>query len=161
MIKTTLKTISRPSKDISQFAKEYNKLAYEAGQEAFSAIREPLLDELKFYPPELPNQRYVRTYRLRRGWKAGVKRINGNTYSLVVSNDTEYTAFVVGSLAKTVSAAQRFQAAIHRGRWLLATETVQFWFNAYLEEIDKRFTDKFSDFGTVVNRQRAFTRRTR
>lgn len=157
MIKQTLKTISKPDKDIAVFAKEYNKLAYEAGQSAFGAIREPLLDELKFYPPELPNQQYVRTYRLRRGWKAGIRRIKGNTYSLVISNDTEYAAMVVGSLAQAVSAAARFQHAIHQGRWPLAANTVKFWQDVYLEEIDKAFTDLMKPFGRVVNTRRAFT----
>ncbi len=160
-VRTTLKTISEPDKDIVQFADDFARLSKKIGQRAFKKIEIPLLDELRFYPPERPNQRYVRTYRLQRGWKAGIVQLGVNSFGLVVSNDTDYTAFVVGSLAQAISAAARFQADVHRNRWQLATETVKFWFEAYLEELNKEFESELAQFGTIRNSQRAFTRRTR
>jgi hypothetical protein len=161
MIKQTLKTISRVDKDIEQFVKDFNRMSYELGETAFKSIREPLLDELKFYPPTLPNQKYIRTYRLRRGWKAGIKRLNGVTFALIVSNDVEYARFVVGSLAQAESAAASFQAAIHQGRWPLASKTVGYWYDAFLEELDDAFAKELSQFGTIRKTRRAFTSRLR
>ena len=160
-VRTTLKTISEPDKNLEHFVDDFTSIAQELGNKAFAKIREPLLDELKFYPPALPNSRYVRTYRLRRGWKAGIARLGTDRFGFVVSNDVEYTVFVVGSLAQAESAAARFQADVHKGRWLLATKTVKFWFEAYLEELEKEFANELSDFGTIRNVQRAFTSPTR
>lgn len=160
-VKTTLKTISTPDKDIVVFAKDFNRLIYELGTKAFRPIQSPLLDELQFYPPPLPNQRYVRTYRLRQGWKAGIRRLNGNTYAMVISNDVEYTQQVVGSLAQVESVAARFQDAIHRGRWPLATTTVKFWQEAFLELLEEKVASDLSHYGTVRNSRRAFTSRSR
>lgn len=160
-VRSTLKTITTIDKSIDQFVDDFNQRTYDIGQRAFKTIQAPLLDELQFYPPELPNQRYIRTYRLKRGWKAGVSRIGGDKFALVISNDVNYTVFVVGSLAQAESAASRFQADIHQGRWPLATNTVKFWQDAYIEEIEKEFALELAAFGTVSNNRRAFTGRTR
>jgi hypothetical protein len=158
VIRRTLKTISEPEKTLEVYAVQFADLTQELAEKAFRQIESPLLDELRFYPPERPGQRYVRTFRLRRGWKASLERINNDTTALVVSNDVEYASFVVGSLAQRVSAGARFQADIHKGRWPLATETVSFWQIAYFEILQDEFERELSQFGTITNRARAFTR---
>ena len=135
-----------------ELVKDFPKIALETGREAFAVQREPLLDTLKFYPPELPNQKYIRTYRLRRGWKAYIEKINGNKFAFVVSNNTEYASMVVGSLAQAVSIAASFQADIHRGRWKLATTTVGLAFDDFLKEYDKQLSVKLSKYGKVSRR---------
>lgn len=160
-VKMTLKTISEPDNDLLHFVDDFTSIAQDIGQETFRDIENNLLDELKFYPPPPPNNRYVRTYRLRAGWKAGITRISNDRFALVVSNDTEYTAFVVGSLAQALSVAARFQADVHKNRWRLASETVAFWFDAYLEKVDAGFKTELSKFGRIRNTRRAFTGRTR
>lgn len=140
-------------KEYEQFARDFPKIAYETGQEVWNVKREPLLDTLQFYPPELPNQKYIRTYRLRRGWKAYIQRINPNSFAIVVSNDVEYTSFVVGSLAQAVSVAASFQADIHRGRWSLATTTVGMAFDDFLKAYDDKIASKLAKFGTVTRRE--------
>ncbi len=137
---------------LEQLAKDFPKIALETGREAFGDIREPLLDTLRVYPPKLPNQKYVRTFKLRRGWKAFIQPISPNSFAVVVSNDTDYTSFVVGSLAQAVSTAAQFQADIHRGRWNLATTTVSIAFEDFLKAYDKRLASKLSKFGTVTRR---------
>lgn len=140
-------------KEYESFARDFPKIALETGQEVFKVQREPLLDTLRFYPPELPNQKYVRTYTLRRGWKAYIQVINPNSYAVVVSNDTDYTSFVVGSLAIAESVAASFQADIHRGRWELATKTVGAAFAEFLKGYDQRIAQKLAKFGTVTRRE--------
>jgi len=46
---------------------------------------------MKKYPAQRKNQKYIRTYRLRSGWKI-VSKTNG----YMITNSTPYTPFVVG-----------------------------------------------------------------
>ena len=148
MIRTTIKT-NFPSviDDIVDFIDVFPDIAFKIGKESFEIIREPLLDTLRIYPPELPNQKYIRTFKLRRGWKAGIQRIDHNRFAIVVSNDVEYTSFVVGSLSEALALAVSFQADIHRGRWELATLTVQHQFDDFLRIYEGKM-GKLLDFGT-------------
>lgn len=139
--------------EIEGLVNDFPRIAFETGDESFKVIREPLLDTLRFYPPKLPNQRYVRTFKLRRGWKAFIQRIDSNRFAIVVSNDTDYTSFVVGTLAQTESVAASFQSAIHQGRWRLATTTVEEQFNEFLRVYDKKLSEKLSNLGIVTRRQ--------
>lgn len=140
-------------KEYEQFARDFPKVAYEVGQDVWQAKREPLLDTLREYPPPLPNQKYIRTYRLRRGWKAFIQRVNANSFAVVVSNDVDYTSFVIGSLAQATSVAASFQADIHRGRWKLATTTVGLAFEDFLKAYDDKLAQRLAQFGTVTRRE--------
>lgn len=73
----------------------------EAMREATALLRK----EARVYPPKLPNQKYVRTFRLRRGWKVTRAEAEGGE---VANVDVPYNIYVQD--AKT-------QATIHRGRW--------------------------------------------
>ena len=150
MIQTTMKSNFTPFFDsLGKFAEDFPRIAFETGQTAFKKTREPLLDELRIYPPKLPNQKYIRTFKLRRGWKVFIQRINPKSFAIVVSNNVDYTSFVVGSLAIAESVADSFQADIHRGRWKLATITVQEQFHEFLIEYDKQLEKQLGQFGTI------------
>ena len=157
--RVTLKTVSSVDKDLEYFARDFTKLSKELADKAFKQIETPLLDELRFYPPERPNQKYVRTFRLKRGWKAGIVSLGVDRFGFFISNNVEYTVYVVGSLAQAESVAARFQADVHKNRWFLATKTATYWQGVYLETLDDLFADELSSFGTISNRRRAFTRR--
>lgn len=156
MIKQTLKVIAKPNKDIFELPSNFHDLFFDSGKTAFNTIREPLLDELQFYPPELPNQRYVRTYRLRNGWTVTIKRINKTSFMIEVKNPTEYTSDVMGSLALSPSEAASFQSDIHQGRWQLATVVLQEQYTEFLQELNDVLADALKPYGTVVNLNRQF-----
>lgn len=59
------------------------------------------------YPPELPNQRYVRTETLKRGWRVEDAVFIAGMVTVEVTNAVEYAPFVQGD-------DQKF---IHKGRW--------------------------------------------
>lgn len=161
VVSSKLELNTKPIDALRDYAKNYRDLVQEYGQDAFKEIETPLLDELRFYPPPLPNQKYVRTYKLKRGWKAGIMSVGVSRFALVISNDVNYTAMVVGSLAQAESVAANFQRAIHQGRWPLATLTVKFWQDAFMEVLLETMGDDMKKLGTIENKTRAFTSKTR
>lgn len=69
-------------------------------------------DKAQEYPPKRPGQRYVRTYRLRRGWTIVHPRLEANGDIVTeVTNDVPYNEKVHGD------SQGAGQAAIHRNRW--------------------------------------------
>ena len=66
-----------------------------------------VMKRMKIYPRKRPGQKYVRTFKLKRGWQ--LKKIGQMAYRL--SNPTPYTKYVVGSAYGTE------QAWMHVGRW--------------------------------------------
>jgi len=60
------------------------------------------------YPPTLPNQRYVRTFRLQRGWADNVQRVSNGLIATASNRNVAYNIWVQG---------HGTQAAIHRNRW--------------------------------------------
>jgi hypothetical protein len=157
VIKTTWQTNTRASDDLIEFMDDFNRLAADIGERAFRRVEPDLVDELRYYPAPRPNQRYVRTNRLRDGWEVSYRRDAGG-FAVVIANDTPYAKFVVGSLAQARAAAASFQAWMHKGRWPLAMETVEFWYEAFQEEFRAEFNQELAAFGTANSRRRAFTR---
>ena len=155
-VKQTLKVIAKPDKSIFELPDEFHDLFFDSGKTAFNTKREPLLDELQYYPPELPNQRYVRTYRLRNGWTVTIKRLSKSKFMIEVKNDTDYATDVMGSLALSPSEAGRFQHDIHKGRWQLTTVVLQEQYTEFLQELNDVLTDALKDYGAVLNFNRQF-----
>lgn len=90
-----------------------------------------LLKRAQHYPPELPGQRYVRTFRLRNSWQQRVV-MQGDVLGTVESVGVKYAPYVQ---------SHEDQAQIHRGRWdtekLIAEQeqpNIQKIFGAWLEE---------------------------
>lgn len=157
LIRSTWQINTRPLDDLAEFAGDFTRLATEIGESVFQDLEEDLLDELRFYPAPPANSTYIRTYRLRDGWNVHLAH-EGNGFAVILTNDVSYAKYVVGSLAKAKAAAARFQAAIHKDRWPLATETASFWYEAFLEVYQERFAAELAKFGTITASRRTFTR---
>ena len=80
-----------------------------AGAIVVDYLRDTLAPDAATYPPELPNQRYVRTGTLRRGWLEAEPTVSASGTDLlaVLENSTTYGDYVMGDA----------QAAVHQGRW--------------------------------------------
>ena len=158
VVKITVTGTVEPLDALKAWLNDIQDTGRDLAEQVWQEIRVPLLDELRFYPPVPPNSRYRRTFRLRRGWAAVLERTTDG-YRIVVSNDTRYTQWVVGSLAQNRNAAARFQQDFHnRNGWPLATDTVTFWINAFDEEYEKAFNAELDGFAQTYNKRRAFTR---
>jgi hypothetical protein len=157
VIRARLSTNTKPLDDLAEFAGDFARIAADIGEDVYLSIEDDLVDELRYYPPPPPNSSYQRTFKLRDGWEVSYGR-DGNGFAIRVENDTSYSKYVVGSLAQARAAAASFQADVHKGRWVLAADTIGFWFEAFLAEYQTRFTAELSKFGTTSTSRRAFTR---
>lgn len=74
-----------------------------------------LVDEGRKYPPKRTNppQKYVRTFRFKRGWRIVPSRFVGGDLVVRVENDTPYARRVVGD-DRGVG-----QSGFHVGRWYI------------------------------------------
>jgi len=72
---------------------------------AMSKATKIVADKAKVYPPKLPAQKYVRTYKLKRGWRQEKATA---THGAVANRGVPYAHYVQ---------SDRWQAAIHEGRW--------------------------------------------
>ena len=80
------------------------------------------MERAKTYPPELPNQRYIRTGTYGRSFKIaklGNGVIGARIESDAVQRGRHYTVYVGGN------AMGRGQARIHNGRWAVIADVVQ------------------------------------
>ncbi len=88
---------------------------------------------LQEYPPELPNQKYKRTFRFKNSWKAA--RLGSMT--MMLFNDATargriYPSYVVGD------EEGHGQARIHKGRWKTARGEVDRRISRVEKEIDRK-----------------------
>lgn len=60
------------------------------------ATGDAIVTEAQDYPPELPNQRYVRTFKLRDSWRRMAAQRQGKSVTVNVSNPIEYGPDVMG-----------------------------------------------------------------
>lgn len=77
--------------------------------QAATVSRRLLVAELSKYPAAPAGSRYVRTFRLRRGWERASPITGGKGFELV--NSVEYAKFVQGDA----------QSGAHSGRWETAS----------------------------------------
>jgi hypothetical protein len=89
--------------------------------EIMESVAENLYERVQFYPPKLPNQRYVRTDTYRRSvYKDSMPISNGYRAEAgstgAVQNGRRYDAYLKDS---------RHQAAIHSGRWTTMDDDAQ------------------------------------
>ncbi len=158
MIRSTWAFDTKVLDDLSEFAADFTRIASDVGERAFGRIHDDLLDELRYYPPPPANSSYARTGRLRDGWIVGFER-RTDGFAIKSENDTSYTKYVVGSFAKSLAAAAAFQALVHQGRWVLASQTIAFWYDALVEVYQDEFQKEcLSRFGSTLVSRRAFTR---
>ena len=97
---------------------DFQEAANQFGDRYRKAFRKHLKN--KPYPPELPNQRYVRTGLLGSSYRT--RKLSESSFR--VWNSTPYAVWVIG---KRIFEAPS-QAAIHRGRWFtIQDEQVKFF----------------------------------
>lgn len=157
MIRSRWTINTKPLDDLIEFASDFTRIASDIGEDLMNQYDEGLLDELRYYPAPPAGSTYERTYRLKDGWTVTIQRESGG-FAIAIKNPTPYAKYVVGSLATAKAAARSFQAEVHQGRWPLATDTVTFWFEGFLQTYQERFIQELGKFGTTSSSRRAFTR---
>lgn len=85
---------------------------------------------MQTYPPERPNQRYIRTYTLQAGWTIEASGSIGYR----IRNQVGYTEYVVGSAYGTG------QAPVHVGRWQILRDVVEEEVSSLPNDIDEHIT---------------------
>lgn len=120
---------------LERFDEDVRAQAVTIARELYAELRPLMLAGLQFYPPVPAGSRYVRTYRLRRGWTVNLEIVGngaGLSIDLVVTNPTPYTRWVVGTLTNVDALARLTQQAFHaRNGWPLALNTTRYWFDQY------------------------------
>lgn len=113
-------------------------------QEIYAELRPNMLSALQFYPPVSAGSKYIRTYRLRRGWEIDLAvdtSGGGLQIDLTVRNQTPYTKWVVGTLTNVDAVARSTQRAFHaRNGWLIALDTGRYWFDQYKDQFVSQLT---------------------
>jgi ribosomal protein L14 len=124
---------------LTNFDKHAQSIFHETATEVFEEIRTQMLDALRLYPPVPAGSRYVRTFKLRRGWDVDLD-IAGSSVYVVVRNATPYTRWVVGTLSSIDAVARHTQAAFHRRNgWVVALDTTRFWFDVFKDAFIEAF----------------------
>ena len=91
-----------------------------------------IIEIMKKYPRKLPNQKYVRTYKLQNSWKK--KKLTGFGFAIEadpVQKGRHYGKYVVGN------SYGEEQAGIHAGRWKLFYEVVMKEGDKLVKNIDR------------------------
>jgi len=76
-------------------------------------VAKAALPALRIYPAELPNQKYVRTEDLKRGWQYGAPMASANGKVIHLFNPVDYAPPVYSDTS---------QAPIHQDRWKTRSE---------------------------------------
>jgi len=164
----------------------FDELVAEAGEETARELTPELLAELDYTPPkrsypsqypiEWTSEKQRRAYWASGGFGAGIphKRSGGLTaawevvtertstgFRLVVRNLADGARFVVGSLAKDIVAASRFQQRFHTiTGWKLASPIVHGWMDLAQDMVQAKLGEKIAGLGVTIKR-RAITPRLR
>jgi hypothetical protein len=175
-ISTRLEVDIQPIEELSYFMTDFQSEVYRIAGYTADEVQPYLLDELYYYPPPAKhpiqwtserqrkfvmaklrrenNIPYSRTYSLRKGWRVGLAQV-ADGFAFQVQNDAEYTQFVVGSLAKDTSRARAYQQQFHRKTgWVLASDTITFWFDAFYERLNENVQQELSYIAGDVNTRR-------
>lgn len=183
MIRFTLKTTTTPIDNALDFLDNVNQEIEEIGQAVVQEISPELLDELRDAPPprvypgapkiEWTSDLQRRAFFASDGFDGGIptkrtgKLIESwefvwENLSLIVRNTQDWARFVVGSLAKNVPQAARFQQKFHKiTGWKLATIPVQEWLGVAQFLFKKEFQARWKGAVTGKFKGRAFTSKRR
>jgi hypothetical protein len=163
MIRTYLNVDTRVLDSISNYADRFSQRALEIAERVYNQLADEALEDLRKYPPPPPNSKYKRTYRLRNGWRMELAPAAGG-FTIVFINDAtdkrgrSYPKYVQGSLAKARATAAKWQAWMHKGRWPLAFDTVDAFYDLFMEAYQDEFKKDLADFGSTSSSRRTFTR---
>jgi hypothetical protein len=134
----------------------FTRFAPKVGTQAYNKHKAGFEADLKKYARKRRGQKYVRTFVMRRGWKTTGKTQKAG-YEVDVINKTPYTHFVVGrSDMRSLAAAKKSQAKVHKGRWWLLAEKSRDWFEKIANTYKELYFDVLEDQAEVK-----FTRRSR
>lgn len=116
MIEANIDTAS-----VSRQLSVIGRLDKEILPEIMEDVASMLYDRVQFYPPQLPNQRYVRTGTYRRSvYQDSMPIRNGHRAEAgstgAIQNGRRYDAYLKDG---------RHQAAIHAGRWFTMTDDAE------------------------------------
>jgi len=163
MIRTQWTTDASVLDAYVDYIDSFEERAFDIGERVYNSLADDVLDELRTYPPPPAGSKYKRTYRLKNGWQMSIAPSSGG-FTIEIRNDAisprgqSYPRRVVGSLASARATAAAIQAWMHRGRWPLAFDTVNAFYELFMEEYQAAFARELADFGSTVSRRRAFTR---
>jgi len=180
-ISLTVETDITASQNLRKKIKNVQQIAQKAGRKAFQEIELPMVADLQFTPGAVKKPIDWQTEKQRKaffatdGFGNGIPTVRNNAmvdawsveyktsgqgWQIVVNNPVDYTRFVVGSLAKRVDRARRFQQRMHKATgWPLATETVQFWLGEAVEIFREQVLIDFGATDIQVTRQARTARR--
>jgi len=174
MIRNTLTTNVAPLNNAIVFLDNIDKEIAAIGDAVLQEIKPELLDELRDKPPkrsypgdypiEWTSDKQRRAFFASDGFGGGIPttrtdsiinswevfgKSDGANYSIVTQNTNPASRFVVGSLAKDVTRAARFQQKFHAiTGWKLATIAVQEWTGIaqqlFAEQVQLRFRNAIS-----------------
>lgn len=163
MIRSYLKNDTRVLDSISNYADRFSQRALDIAERVYDRLADDALDDLRKYPPPPPNSKYKRTYRLRNGWRMELVPAAGG-FTIEFINDARdkrgvsYPKYVQGSLARARAVAAKWQAWMHKGRWPLAVDTVNAFYELFTEAYQEEFKKDLADFGVTSTSRRTFTR---
>lgn len=163
MIRSTWITDTSALDEFAAYMDSFTERAFDIGERAYSRLADDVLEELREYPPPPPGSKYVRTYELRNRWYIAIAP-SSDGFTIEIRNDAvsprgqSYPKRVVGSLAAARATAAAAQAWMHKGRWPLAFDTINAWYELFIEEYQAEFARELADFGSSRTRRRAFTR---
>ncbi len=183
MIRFTMKTSIEPLESSIAFLEDIDQQIFQIGEAVIQEIKPELLDELQDKPPkrdypedypiEWTSEKQKKAFFASDGFGAGIptertdSMINSweifgevvkGSFNIVVRNTKDWSKFIVGSLAKTVSRAARFQQNFHAiTGWPLATIPVHRWTAIAQTLFEKEFNARWGDAVKGKFTGRAFT----
>lgn len=176
----TARVTNDPLPDLIAYMESYQQIANEEMDAAVETIAPQALNELGHepgpvkYPIEWTSEKQrkaffasngfgrgigaERTHDLSKSWGI-VKSALGNDIVVVFDNPQPYAKFVYGSLSKTNPGG--FMQKMHRNTgWQQASETVDFWMQALIEQFMLNMKARLGDMaGKTTVLQRAYTGR--
>ena len=117
-------------KGIDLVLRELASLRLDALQGDVGDILDDIAADAANYPPERPNQRYVRSGDLGRGWTESEPLMQGDATSLlaVLTNSVSYGPFVQGT---------EDQATVHAKRWRTTDQIAAAWEDRAAQRIEQ------------------------
>jgi len=113
---------------LTNFFKRFVKTTEETINDGLDDVVEVMQD----YPPELPDQKYVRTYSFRDAWNVSYSQSAFTIKNFVQQKGVNYAGYVVGN------AIGERQAGIHAGRWKVFRKVFDSMFDKLPQRIKKR-----------------------
>lgn len=114
-------TVSYNVKGADQVMRDLDSFRLDRLQSDIDRIMDAVAADAAVYPPELPNQRYVRTGDLGRGWTGGstlFPQSSPTVLEAVRENSVPYSGDVQGASS---------QRAIFAGRWATDEDIMERW----------------------------------